>query len=186
VTLAANAVASFAFGAVERAIGSLQNLFGRAVLVIAFGQTDTYRERCAVLHTICCAQAPANLGFRRALRAAQYQAMFRDVGTHRFQLSQHAACAAIGKNQHKFFITVAERAPARSHLPELRCHHLQHLVTNLVSIGVVELFENLAWNAKGLARQQSTARLGKARFFTNDARSPPPARSAAKLVVCGG
>ena len=76
------------------------------------------------------------------------------------------------KDHGEFFPAIAECLTAASHLRDARRYHLQHLVTNIVPVGVIELFEVIdvqhrqaVGAAKGIKQLIKGAAVGQAGQF---------------------
>src|SRR5437588_831409 len=86
-------------------------------------------------------RAAARLGLLRAVLAADRHPVALDRAAQRLELRQRLAEVAGGKDHAELLAAVAVGDAAAAHLRQARADELEHLVADIVTVGVVDLLE---------------------------------------------
>src|SRR5690606_22378952 len=136
-----NAVAPRTLGALERLVRRLDHLVRVALCRQPLGHADADGHRNLIRATA----AAAALALLRVLRPVGLVAQVHDVLLHRpahsFEMWQAVLQVASGEHQGEFFATVTISATAAADLAQPARHEPQHLITDIVAMGIVECLE---------------------------------------------
>src|SRR5437588_11857976 len=139
---------SFAHPVPARSLRTVKRLVGRLHDVVrrgrAFGRpggADRHRDRQHLLGRQGAAALAALLGLLRAVLAADRHPVALDRAAQRLELRQRLAEVAGGKDHAELLAAVAVGDAAAAHLRQARADELEHLVADIVTVGVVELLE---------------------------------------------